>query len=82
MKRCSKDAYDQRVQPRTFHEGDLVLAYHMAKYKLGPKNFKPRWHVPFIIRKFLPKGAYVLNFLEGGLLDNPVKGLYMKKFYP
>ena len=37
----SKAAYDQRVQPRTFHEGYLFLAYHTAKSKLSPKKFKP-----------------------------------------
>lgn len=55
MKQHSKTAYDQRVRPRTFHEGDLALAYHTAKSKLGPRKFKPYWHSPFIIRKCLPK---------------------------
>jgi len=82
MKKCSKAAYDQRVRPHTFHEGDLVLAYHIAKSKIGLGKFKPHWHDPFIIWKCLPKGTYVVAFPEGNLLDNPVNGLYLKKFYP
>ena len=41
MKKCSKVVYDQRVRPHIFHEGDLVLAYHVAKSKIGPEKFKP-----------------------------------------
>jgi len=41
LKKRSKATYNQRVRRRTFHEGDLVLAYHTAKSKLGHGKFKP-----------------------------------------
>ena len=60
-KKHTKAQYDQKFHPRTFHEGDLVLVYDQAHDTLGHGNFDSLWLGPYIIRKDLVKGAYLLE---------------------
>jgi len=81
-KKCTKAQYDCKVQPHTFHEGDLVLVYDQAHDILGNGNFEPLWLGPYIIHKCLGKGAYMLERPKGEILPNTHNVLYLKKFYP
>ena len=81
-KKCTKAQYDRKVQPRTFHEGDLVLVYDQAHDVLGHGKFDSLWLGPYIISKDLGKGAYFLEDFEGHSLPNPRHALYLKKYYP
>ena len=74
--------YDRKFQPRTFHEGDLVLVYDQAHDVLGHGKFESLWLGPYIISKDLGKGVYLLEDFEGHPLPNPRKALYLKKYYP
>jgi hypothetical protein len=62
-------------------EGDLVLLYDQAKEPLGEGKFNPMWHSPYIMRCVLKKGAYELEYYEGNVLDEPINGLYLKRYY-
>ena len=81
-KKCTKAQYDRKVQPHTFHEGDLVLVYDQAHDVLGHGNFDSLWLNPYILSKDLGKGAYILQDFEGHILPNPCHALYLKKYYP
>jgi hypothetical protein len=73
--------YDRSVHPRVFSEGDLVLVYDQDKDPLGARKFKPMWFRPFIVNKFLEKGAYQLVDFEGNTLLESRNGLYLKNYY-
>ena len=55
-KKCTKAQYDRKFQPRTFHEGDLVLVYDQPHDVLGHGKFDSLWLGPYIISKDLSKG--------------------------
>jgi hypothetical protein len=80
-KKRVKVQYDKSVYPRLYAKGDLVLLYDQDKEPLGPGKFKPMWHGPYIVRRVLEKGFYKLEDYEGNKLDEPINGLYLKKYY-
>jgi hypothetical protein len=64
-KKWSKATFDHHVNLRSFHEGDLVLAYYITHNTLGHGKFKSLWHSPYIIQHFLTRGAYIMASPEG-----------------
>jgi hypothetical protein len=80
-KKWSKASFDHHVNLRSFHEGDLILAYDISHDTFGHGKFESLWHGPYIIQHCLTKGAYILASPEGLSLKEPVSGLYLKKFY-
>ena len=81
QKKRVKAHFDQLVSPHSFVEGDLVLLYDQAHDKLGAGKFQPMWHGPYIVKRVLKNGAYELIDYEGHPLDQPINGLYLKKYY-
>ena len=75
--------YDHQVFLSTFSEGDIFLVFN-SKNDSKPRlaKFVSKWIGPYVIKKFLPKGAYVLKYDEGIILNIHVNGLYLKWFYP
>ena len=63
--RCIKVQYNKNFQPHIFSEGDLVLLYDQGADVIGTGKFKPLWHGPYIVKKFLAKGAYELVVYNG-----------------
>ena len=59
----------------------MVLVYDQPNNKLGKGKFESMWYFPYVIHRFLKKGAYTLIDSDGQLLENPCNGLYLKKFY-
>ena len=80
-KRHVKAQYDKSIQPHAFNEADLVLTYEQRYDKLGKGKFESMWHDPFVISKFLEKGAYELIDYDGIHLGQPQNGLYLKRYY-
>ena len=81
QKKWVKVHFDQTVSSSTFVEGDLFLLYDQAHDNLGVGRFKPMWHRPYIIKRFLQNRAYELIDYEGYPLDQPRNGIYLKKYY-
>ena len=71
----------QVFQPCAFNEGELVFNYDQRYDKLGKEKFESMWYGPFIISKFLEKGAYELVDYDGIPLGEPRNGLYLKRYY-
>jgi hypothetical protein len=59
----------------------LVLLYEQDCDLLGAGKFKPMWHVPYIVKRVLEKGAYELVDYDGIPLGEPRNGIYLKKYY-
>jgi hypothetical protein len=76
-----KNKYGKSIQPRTFAEGDLVLAYDQDHDKLGVGKLEPMWHGPYIIKHVLHRGFYELVDYDGISLSEPRNGIYLKKYY-
>ncbi|PIN24312.1 hypothetical protein CDL12_02960 [Handroanthus impetiginosus] len=49
-------AFNQKVKPRTFHEGEWVL--RRANVLKGMRNLDQAWERPFRVVGVLPGGAY------------------------
>ncbi|XP_049354730.1 uncharacterized protein LOC125819315 [Solanum verrucosum] len=63
-------AYNKKVHPRRFEEGQLVLGHilpHQAEVK---GKFSPNWKGPFIVKKVLSNGVLYLADIEGKMTEN------------
>ena len=76
-----KNQYDKSIKPRIFSEGDLVLLWDQDKEALEAGKFWSMWLGPYVMSKFLKKGAYELTDFERNKLHEPRNGLYLKKYY-
>ena len=80
-KKCIKVQYDKNSKPCVFSEGDLVFLYDQEFDKLGAGKFELPWMGPYIVKRFLTKGAYKLVDYDGIPLSQPQNGLYLKRYY-
>jgi hypothetical protein len=64
-KKLSKATFDRHVNRRSFHEGDLILAYDITHDTFGHGKFESLWHGPYIVQHCLTKGAYILASPKG-----------------
>ena len=80
-KKWVKAHFDQIVSPRTFVEGDLILLYEKDHDNPGVGKFEPMWHGPYIVKRVSQNEAYELSDYEFYLLDQPINGLYLEKYY-
>ena len=76
-----KNQYDKSVKPRIFSEGEHVLLWDQDKEPLGLGKFRSMWLGPYVMSKFLKKGAYELTDFEGNKLPKHRNGIYLKKYY-
>jgi hypothetical protein len=80
-KRCVKVQYDKYVHTQLYTEGDLEILYDQAKEPSREGKFNSKWHGPYIVRRFLEKGAYKLEYYEENVLEEPRNVLYIKQYY-
>ncbi|KAL2246278.1 UNVERIFIED_CONTAM: Retrovirus-related Pol polyprotein from transposon opus [Sesamum indicum] len=71
--------YNQRVRPRSFQVGDLVLKKVEVSKHVG--KLDPTWEGPYKVVEIRRKGTYILQDLEGKNLPRPWNVHNMKKFY-
>ena len=80
QRRISK-AYDKKVKPREFIEGDIVLK-KIPENRGDPKGkFSTNYEGPFIVKKAFSGGALILTYMDGPELPHPVNSDLVKKFY-
>ena len=77
-------AYNKKVKPKEFQEGDLVWE---AVLPLGTKDatdgkWSPNWHGPYRVHQALSSNAYMLEELDGTKFPTTVNGQHLKKYYP
>ena len=72
-------AFNKKVKPRHFSEGDLVLKKILPNVKDPRGKFTPNYDGLYVVRKVLSEGALILGEMDGPNLRDPVN-LDMVKF--
>ena len=74
--------YDQKVRPRSYKLGDLVLKKLLPARK-NPENGKlgPNWEGPYIVSCIVRPGNYELQTEEGKILHHAWNAEHLKRFY-
>ena len=74
-------AYNKKVRPRLFKEGDTVLKRILPIQNEAKGKFAPNWQEPFIIKKILPGEALILTEMDGQIFPQPINSDMCKKFF-
>ena len=74
--------YDQKVKPRSYKPGDLVLKNLLLTRK-NPTHGKlgPNWEGPYIVSRVVGPGNYELQTEEGKVLPHSWNAEHLKRFY-
>ena len=74
--------YDQRVKPRSYKPGDLVLK-KILPTKKDPTHGKlgPNWEGPYIVSRIIRPDNYELQTEEGKTLPHSWNAEHLKMFY-
>ena len=74
--------YDQKVKPRGYKPGDLVLKKLLLARK-NPTHGKlgPNWEGPYIVSRVVRPGNYELQIEEGKVLSHSWNVEHLKRFY-
>ena len=75
-------AFNKKVRPRHFKEGDLVLKKVLSNVKDPRGKFTPNYEGPYVVKRVLSGGALVLAEMDGPNLRDPVNSDAVKLYYP
>ena len=76
-----KKAFDKKVHPREFHEGDLVVKKIISVQKDHRGKWMPNYEGPYVVKKAFFGGALILTRMAGEELPLPVNSDTVKKSY-
>ncbi|XP_027769603.1 uncharacterized protein K02A2.6-like [Solanum pennellii] len=74
-------AYNKKVRPRHFEEGQLVLRRILPHHAETKGKFSPNWRGPFVVKRVLPNGALYLADIEGKVTETVVNADAVKRYY-
>ncbi|XP_027086583.1 uncharacterized protein [Coffea arabica] len=74
-------AYNKKVRPQIFIEGDKVLKHILLAQEEAKGKFAPNWQGPFIVQKILPRGALILAEMDGQAFPQPINSDIYKKLF-
>lgn len=76
-----KNAFNKKVRPRKFNEGDLVFkkVSHVQKDNRG--KWAPNYKGPFVVKKVLLEGALVLASMDDEELPSPMNSDVVKRYF-
>ena len=74
-------AYDKKVRPRVFQEGDLVLKKLLSLSGEDRSKWAPNYEGPYVVRKAFSGGALKLSRMDGEDLARPVNSDSVKRYY-
>nr|XP_034909787.1 uncharacterized protein LOC118045297 [Populus alba] len=80
QKRMAK-AYDKKVRPRVFQEGDLVLKRLISLPGEDCSKWAPNYEGPYVVRKAFSGGALKLSRMDREDLPRPVNSDSIKRYY-
>ncbi|VVA34903.1 PREDICTED: retrotransposon [Prunus dulcis] len=77
-------AYNKRVRNKSFEEREIVwkVVLPLVTHVAGYEKWSPTWEGPFIIKQVLGLEAYRLQDQDRDIHAAPIKGKWLKKFYP
>jgi len=70
--RRMKKAFDKRVHPREFHEGEMVLKKILHIQKDYKGKWTPNYEGSFMVKRAFSSGALILTRMDGEELPLPV----------
>ena len=74
--------YNQKVKPRSYMPGDLVLKKFLpARKNLAHGKLGPNWEGPYIISQVVRPDNYELQTEEGKILHHAWNAEHLKRFY-
>ena len=74
--------YNQRVKPRSYMPGDLVLKKLLpARKNPAHEKLGPNWEGPYIVSRVVRPGNYELQTEEGKILQHAWNAEHLKRFY-
>ena len=74
--------YNQKVKPRSYMPGDLVLKNLLpARKNLAHGKLGPNWGGPYIISRVIRPGNYELQTEEGKILQHAWNAEHLKRFF-
>ena len=81
-KRKTARYYDQKVKPRSYKPGDLVLK-NLVLARKNPAHGKlgPNWEGLYIVSRIVRPGNYELQTEEGKILPHAWDAKHLKRFY-
>ncbi|KAA3465162.1 RNA-directed DNA polymerase (Reverse transcriptase), Ribonuclease H [Gossypium australe] len=74
-------AYNKKVRPREFYEGDLVPKKILPLQKDFRGKWMPNWEGPYVVKKAFSGGSLILAEMDGKSLPNPVNSDSVKKYF-
>ena len=74
-------AYNKKIRPREFQEGELVLKKILPFQKDSRGKWMPNWEGPYVVQRAFSGGALILTEMDGRELVNPVNSDMVKKYF-
>ncbi|CAJ2652969.1 unnamed protein product [Trifolium pratense] len=79
--RRMKQAFDRKVRPREFREGDLVLKKILSFQPDSRGKWTPNYEGPYVVKRAFSGGAMTLATMDGDELPRPVNADAVKKYF-
>jgi hypothetical protein len=76
-----KQAFDKKVRPREFKEGDLVLKKILPFQPDSRGKWTPNYEGPYVVKRAFSSGAMTLATMDGDELPRPVNADAVKKYF-
>ncbi|KAI5402414.1 hypothetical protein KIW84_050143 [Lathyrus oleraceus] len=76
-----KKAFDKKVKPRVFREGDLVLKKVLYFAPDSRGKWTPNYEGPYVIKRSFSGGALMLTTMDGEDFTRPVNSDAVKKYF-
>lgn len=76
-----KKAFDTKVHPRHFEEGDLVLRRILPIHKGPCDKWTPNYEGPYVVKKAFFGGALILTTMNGEELPRSINFDIVKRYY-
>ena len=79
--RRMKRAFDQKVRPRSYQIGDLVLKRILPPGTDNRGKWTPNYEGPYVVKKVFSGGALMLTTMDGEDFLSPVNSDVVKKYF-
>ncbi|KAI5406183.1 hypothetical protein KIW84_052795 [Lathyrus oleraceus] len=76
-----KKAFDKKVKPRVFREGDLVLKKVLSFAPDSRGKWTPNYEGPYVVKRAFSSGALILTTMDGEDFTRPVNSDAVKKYF-
>jgi len=76
-----KNAFDKKVRPRKFSDGDLVLKKVSQAQKDHWGKWAPNYKGPFVVKNAFSRGALLLASMDDEELPSPMNSDIVKRYY-